>query len=80
MRRRIEVKAGQYYREAGIGFLGARRRVWMVRQVLVSIDGQAHATIESVDIEHTVKTISTRVLLDRTRYAREEAATFAAAA
>jgi hypothetical protein len=72
MARRIEVKAGQNYRESGIGFLGSRRRLWTVAQVLKSIDGQAHAVIESADGDRTRKTISTHVLLDRSRYMLEE--------
>ena len=68
MRRKVEVVAGQLYREAGKGYLGSTARCWRVEAVAMGIDGRMHATVSSVDLTHTRKTLSVAVLLDTGRY------------
>jgi hypothetical protein len=68
MRKRGGVSVGGVYRETGRSFLGSARRCWTVDAVKTSVDGQAHAIITSLDFLRTQKTLSTAVLLDKSRY------------
>ena len=68
MRRKAEVAVGQMYREAGKGYLGSTARCWRVEAVMLGVDGRMHATVSSVDLTHTRKTLSVAVLLDAGRY------------
>ena len=62
-----EVEVGALFREVGTGFLGVRRRSWAVKKTF-TLDGQQHASIMSVDLTSTRKTLAVVALLDANRY------------
>jgi hypothetical protein len=62
------ISVGARLKEAGFGFMGRSRRVWMVLDVYTAADGQQHARIGAADDPTCRKTLAVSVLRSSSRY------------